>query len=192
LRSLERPILVDPLLKPPPESSRTVLAHSQAPAFYDRFGKRQDSQAFFEDAALDELISHGAFERAECVFVLGCDTGRFAARLLTSHRSPCASYLVVKTASHTVGTIMDYEGIAAISAFLEAQGTRVTFDQMLQRAMKSGTTLRIRPLRKTLANPHWPSGNEFATSSVATMNSTGSSPWGIEGSSLGAGDCSAR
>jgi hypothetical protein len=39
-----------------------VLTHSQAQAFYDRFGKRQDSQAFFEDAALDELISHGAFE----------------------------------------------------------------------------------------------------------------------------------
>ena len=70
-----------------------VLTHSQAQAFYDRFGKRQDSQAFFEDAALDELISHGAFERAESVFELGCGTGRFAARLLTKHLSPNASYL---------------------------------------------------------------------------------------------------
>ena len=70
-----------------------VLTHSQAQAFYDRFGKRQDSQAFFEDAALDELISHGAFERAESVFELGCGTGRFAARLLKKHLSPNASYL---------------------------------------------------------------------------------------------------
>jgi indoleacetamide hydrolase len=33
-----------------------------------------------------------------------------------------------------VGTIMDYESKAAIAAFLEAQGTGVTFDQMLQQA----------------------------------------------------------
>jgi ubiquinone/menaquinone biosynthesis C-methylase UbiE len=70
-----------------------VLTPSQARTFYDRFGKKQDSQAFYEDAALDNLIAHAEFEEAEKVFELGCGTGRFAFRLLTKHLSPSASYL---------------------------------------------------------------------------------------------------
>ena len=41
---------------------------------------------------------------------------------------------IVKMSIDTVGTIMDYESKAAIAAFLEAHGTGVTFDQMLQQA----------------------------------------------------------
>jgi len=70
-----------------------VLTRSQARTFYDRFGRKQDTQAFYEDAALDDLIAHAAFEQAEKVFELGCGTGRFASRLLTKHLSPSASYL---------------------------------------------------------------------------------------------------
>ena len=70
-----------------------VLTRSQARTFYDRFGKKQDAQAFYEDAALDDLIAHGAFEQAEKVFEFGCGTGRFASRLLTKHLSPSTSYL---------------------------------------------------------------------------------------------------
>jgi ubiquinone/menaquinone biosynthesis C-methylase UbiE len=70
-----------------------VLTRSQARAFYDRFGKKQDAQAFYEDAALDDLIAHAALEQAEKVFELGCGTGRFAFRLLTKHLSLSASYL---------------------------------------------------------------------------------------------------
>jgi ubiquinone/menaquinone biosynthesis C-methylase UbiE len=70
-----------------------VLTRSQAQTFYDRFGKKQDSQVFYEDAALDELIAHGAFEQAENVFEFGCGTGRFASRLLRKHLCPSASYL---------------------------------------------------------------------------------------------------
>jgi ubiquinone/menaquinone biosynthesis C-methylase UbiE len=70
-----------------------VLTRSQAQAFYDRFGKKQDTQAFYEDAALDDLIVHAAFEQAEKIFELGCGTGRFASRLLTKHLSPSALYL---------------------------------------------------------------------------------------------------
>jgi ubiquinone/menaquinone biosynthesis C-methylase UbiE len=70
-----------------------VLTRSQARTFYDRFGKKQDTQAFYEDAALDDLIAHAAFEQVEKVFELGCGTGRFASRLLTNCLSPSASYL---------------------------------------------------------------------------------------------------
>lgn len=69
-----------------------VLTRSQARTFCDRFGKKQDTQAFYEDKALDDLIAHSAFERAEKIFELGCGTGRFASRLLTKHLSASASY----------------------------------------------------------------------------------------------------
>jgi ubiquinone/menaquinone biosynthesis C-methylase UbiE len=70
-----------------------ALTRSQARAFYDRFGAKQDSQAFYEDAALDELIAHAAFGQAQTVFELGCGTGRFAARLLAEQLPPTATYL---------------------------------------------------------------------------------------------------
>ena len=69
-----------------------AITPSQARTFYDRFGARQDAQAFYEDAALDELVAHGAFERATSVFEFGCGTGRFASRLLDGHLPPTASY----------------------------------------------------------------------------------------------------
>ena len=70
-----------------------VLTRSQARTFYNRFGKKQDTQAFYEDAALDDLIAHAAFDQAEKVFEFGCGTGRFASRLLANYLSPSASYL---------------------------------------------------------------------------------------------------
>ena len=57
------------------------LTRSQAKSFYGRFGKMQDTQAFYEDAALDDLIAHAAFGEAANNFELGCGTGRFALRL---------------------------------------------------------------------------------------------------------------
>ena len=69
-----------------------VLTRSQAQAFYDRFGKKQDAQAFYEDKALDDLIAQGAFDQAEKVFEFGCGTGRLASRLLTRHLPQSATY----------------------------------------------------------------------------------------------------
>ena len=72
-----------------------VLTRSQAQSFYDRFGKKQDSQGYYEDAALDDLIGHAAFEQAASVFELGCGTGRFACRLLNKCLPQSAAYLGV-------------------------------------------------------------------------------------------------
>jgi Asp-tRNA(Asn)/Glu-tRNA(Gln) amidotransferase A subunit family amidase len=41
---------------------------------------------------------------------------------------------ILKTTDDTVDTIMSYEGHLAVSAFLDAQGAGITFDQMLQQA----------------------------------------------------------
>lgn len=70
-----------------------ALTHAQAKRFYDRFGRKQDSQGFYEDRALDELIAHGEFARAHKVFELGCGTGRLALRLLQTQLPEDATYL---------------------------------------------------------------------------------------------------
>lgn len=69
-----------------------MLGKDEIREFYDRFGKKQDSQAFYEDPAVEVLIRNAAFDRAEGVVEFGCGTGRFAARLLSEHLSDSAHY----------------------------------------------------------------------------------------------------
>jgi ubiquinone/menaquinone biosynthesis C-methylase UbiE len=59
-----------------------TLSHEEAKAFYDRLGRRQDWQAFFEDRAVEDMIKHSEFGRARAVCEFGCGTGRLAQRLL--------------------------------------------------------------------------------------------------------------
>jgi len=69
-----------------------ILARSEARAFYDRLGARQDTQWWYEDPATDDLVAHADFAPARAVFELGCGTGRFAHRLLEHELSPAATY----------------------------------------------------------------------------------------------------
>ena len=68
------------------------LTKEQTIAFYDRFGAKQDRQAYYEDIALVELVRWGRFEEATRVVEFGCGTGRFAERLLADHLPPQATY----------------------------------------------------------------------------------------------------
>jgi ubiquinone/menaquinone biosynthesis C-methylase UbiE len=79
-----------------------TLAPDQARRVYDRIGRAQDWQRFYEDAATAELIAHSAFGDAGAVFELGCGTGRFAARLLAEHLPPGATYSGVDVSSRMV------------------------------------------------------------------------------------------
>ncbi len=72
-----------------------TLTHSEARRVYDRIGRTQDSQAFYEDRATDEIIRLGNFSSAWEVFEFGCGTGRFAARLLSGQLPEDASYRAV-------------------------------------------------------------------------------------------------
>jgi ubiquinone/menaquinone biosynthesis C-methylase UbiE len=74
-------------------NKQTTLTPSEARAFYDRFGKKQDLQGFYENPALEDLIAHADFQNARKVFEFGCGTGKFAARLLGDHLSSSARYL---------------------------------------------------------------------------------------------------
>jgi SAM-dependent methyltransferase len=70
-----------------------ALTSERTRRFYDRMGRAQDWQRFYEDAATTDLVAHAAFDIARAVVELGCGTGRFAARLLARRLPPEATYL---------------------------------------------------------------------------------------------------
>lgn len=69
-----------------------ALSRSAARAYYDKFGAKQDTQAFYEDPCVDRLIDRGGFATAGSVFEFGCGTGRLAERLLKEVLPPIATY----------------------------------------------------------------------------------------------------
>jgi len=72
-----------------------TLSIEEARAFYDKFGRKQDRQAFYEAPALEALRANLDLSGARSVFEFGCGTGRFAAELLRVALSPDARYLGV-------------------------------------------------------------------------------------------------
>ena len=58
-----------------------MFTPEQARRFYDRFGIKQDTQSFYENPALDQLVGSAEFENAHDIVEFGCGTGRFALRL---------------------------------------------------------------------------------------------------------------
>jgi ubiquinone/menaquinone biosynthesis C-methylase UbiE len=70
-----------------------ALTPQQAKRFYERLGRAQDFQAFYEDRAVTELIAAASFPAALSVFELGCGTGRLAENLLARHLLAEARYL---------------------------------------------------------------------------------------------------
>jgi SAM-dependent methyltransferase len=69
-----------------------VLNVSEVKAYYDRLGRWLDSQGFYENPAVDDLVAHARFRDAQRVFEFGCGTGKFAARLLGECLPPSATY----------------------------------------------------------------------------------------------------
>jgi len=69
------------------------FSRDDAKRFYDRFGAKQDKQGFYEDTALDALISNSTFSDARAVLEIGCGTGKFAKRLLSDNMSASARYI---------------------------------------------------------------------------------------------------
>jgi ubiquinone/menaquinone biosynthesis C-methylase UbiE len=79
-----------------------TLTHEQARRVYDRIGARQDTQGFYENAALELLLEHGEFGAAHDVFEFGCGTGSFAARLFDEHLPGDARWRGVDLSSEMV------------------------------------------------------------------------------------------
>lgn len=90
-----------------PEPANRYLSHEEAKRFYDRLGSRQDWQCFYENPAINELISHAAFGLAQSVFEFGCGTGAFAARLLRHHLFGDASYVGLDISSKMISLALE-------------------------------------------------------------------------------------
>jgi ubiquinone/menaquinone biosynthesis C-methylase UbiE len=68
------------------------LDPDEARRVYDRIGRLQDSQGFYERGAVDVLVDHSDFEQAAAVLEVGFGTGELARRLLQHHLVPDARY----------------------------------------------------------------------------------------------------
>ncbi len=72
--------------------AEATLSHTAARALYDRIGRWQDTQRFYEDLATADLIAHADLGHARSVFEFGAGTGRIAERLLREHLPATARY----------------------------------------------------------------------------------------------------
>ena len=73
-----------------------ALSPDRVRRVYDRIGRLQDTQAFYEDAAIDDLIANSDLGNAHRVIEIGCGTGRLARRLLDRQLPADATYLGVE------------------------------------------------------------------------------------------------
>jgi SAM-dependent methyltransferase len=69
------------------------LSAADARRVYDRIGRLQDTQAFYEDPAIARLLRHARFSTARSVVEIGSGTGRLARRLLAQQLPSGATYL---------------------------------------------------------------------------------------------------
>lgn len=90
-----------------------ILSTEDVKRLYDDLGAGQDVEAYYEDAALDQVIANGSFATAQSIFEFGCGTGRFAQRLLGGHIPPAATYIAVDVSPVMAGLAKDR--IAAFS-----------------------------------------------------------------------------
>lgn len=64
------------------------LTIDQARSLYDRIGRAQDWQAFYEDRTTERLLAAAAITGHDSIFEFGCGTGRLAARMLGGLPAP--------------------------------------------------------------------------------------------------------
>lgn len=80
-----------------------LFSHAQAARFYDLMGAGIDTQAFYETAALKELVAYLELTSCRSVIEFGTGTGRLAAELLNGHLPPDATYLGLDVSTTMVG-----------------------------------------------------------------------------------------
>jgi ubiquinone/menaquinone biosynthesis C-methylase UbiE len=106
------------------KGKQSTLTASEARAFYDKFGKKQDSQGFYEDPALEELIAHAGFQDSRKIFEFGCGTGKFAERLLAEYLPSSATYLGCDASSTMVElAVQRLKGYAERAQVVQSDGT---------------------------------------------------------------------
>lgn len=84
-----------------------ALTPEEARGVYNRIGRVQDWQRFYEAAPVRDLIANGEFESAQRIFEFGCGTGALARDLLDRHLGPDASYLAVDISDTMIALATD-------------------------------------------------------------------------------------
>ena len=79
-----------------------TLTPQEAGRVYDRIGRFQDWQRFYEGPATRDLETHAGFESTHSVFELGAGTGAYAERLLDGSLPPDAVYRGVDVSSRMI------------------------------------------------------------------------------------------
>ena len=80
-----------------------MLSTQEAKRFYNRFGAKQDRQAWYEAAPIRDLVAHANLSDARAVFELGCGTGRLAAEILKKDLPTSATYRGVDLSETMIG-----------------------------------------------------------------------------------------
>lgn len=75
----------------------------EARTFYDSFGRKQDSQEFYEEPAQDDLLDHVPFDELGCVFEFGGGTDRLAERLPTDRLPASVAYIACDVSTTMAG-----------------------------------------------------------------------------------------
>ncbi len=88
-------------------ATERTISVAQARRIYDRIGRAQDTQGFYEQPALEALIGGAGFERAGSVLELGCGTGKLARRLLEGRLPPDARYIGLDVSPRMVAIARD-------------------------------------------------------------------------------------
>lgn len=118
--------------------ARRTLSPAQAGRVYDRIGRVQDWQGFYETTPIDDMVAHADFSGAGSVYELGCGTGALARRLLTHELDDAASYLGIdvseKMVSLTTGRIApwaDRAEVQTVTGDLPLPGEDACYDRFV-------------------------------------------------------------
>ena len=79
-----------------------MLQRDDIKAIYDKVGERQDRGAYYEDAAIADMLAHANLEQARRVVEVGSGTGRVASRMLGAYLNPDATYYALDLSSTMV------------------------------------------------------------------------------------------
>lgn len=69
-----------------------TLSPEQVKSYYDAFGKKQDSQGYYENKPIDIIVEEAAFKEASNIFELGCGTGKRAKELFKNTLNSTCEY----------------------------------------------------------------------------------------------------
>ncbi|MGA7269785.1 MAG: class I SAM-dependent methyltransferase [Acidimicrobiia bacterium] len=115
-----------------------TLAPEEAARVYDRIGRLQDWQRFYEGPPTRDLEAHADFGSATAVVELGCGTGAYAQRLLGGvlpddavYRGVDVSSHMIELASKRVERFGNRAGVDRISGMPPLPGRDHSFDRFL-------------------------------------------------------------